>query len=328
MAKYEEMTNWSSLWGDDYFVYDRQEIDGELHIYLKSRPHSCACPVCGVESDELHATYERTLQTIPVMGRPTYPHVRAYRYDCVNEGCDVRVFSETLPFAHSRQQRTDELNSLIMGMSIFMSSEGTSRVLEQLGVRVSNDTIGNLWKLVEFRDDGNVENLGIDDVSLRKGQKYMTVFYDADDGHLIGMVRGRSADDVKEWLRKHPKIRRVARDRASAYAKAIKEILPEAIQVADRFHLMQNLLEYLDQVFKEDLPQELFVSEAGLVDAKDVEWRTEVVDAAQFTDVSELEYDNTPPTDENGQEIVFDAHKHGQSKSAKRGAENRKKNSR
>ena len=328
MAKYEETKDWSFLWGNDHFLYDWKIIDDELHLYLKSKPHTCECPSCGAPSRTIHATYERTLQEVPFRGIPTYLHVRAYKYDCENEKCDVRTFNELLPFAHGYQQRTDNLNNLIMGMSIFMSNEGTSRVLKQLGVKVSNDTIGALWERVEFEEAPDIEAIGIDDIATRKGQKYATAIYDAEDHHLITLIKGRSAADVTEWLKQHPKVKRVARDRASAYASAISEILPEAMQVADRFHLMQNLLGYLEKVFRDDLPKTVFVSENGLVSEEDVVWETEVKEAGSNVDISALHYDNSPPRDENGEEIDFDPHKHCQSQSAKQGAANRKKNSR
>ena len=151
---------------------------------------------------------------------------------------------EDLPFAKASQVRTDALNSLILGVSMFLSNEGASKVLSLLGVKVSNDTIQRLYNRIDFIDNPDVEEIGIDDVAIRKGQTYATAVYDLKDHHLIALLKGRDAETLKEWLKNHRKVRLVARDRASAYAAAINAVLPECVQVADRFHLLQKELHF------------------------------------------------------------------------------------
>lgn len=71
---------------------------------------------------------------------------------------------------------------------------------------------------------------------------------------------------MKEWLNHHKKIQFVARDRAGSYAKAITEVLPDCVQVADRFHLLQNLITYLKEIFQTELPKSLFIRKGQLLD--------------------------------------------------------------
>ena len=111
---------------------------------------------------------------------------------------------------------TDYLVQFILGISIYLSSSCVSSlVLSFLGVKVSADTIDNLIKKIEVKDNKDVEGIGIDDVAKRKGQSYATAIYDLEDHHLIALLDGRDANTVKEWLKEHPKIKKVARDRAS-----------------------------------------------------------------------------------------------------------------
>ena len=110
--------------------------------------------------------------------------------------------------------------------------------LSLLGVQISNDTIQRLYDRIEFIDNPDVEEIGVDDVAIRKGQTYATAIYDLRDHHLIALLDGRDGEPLKEWLKSHNKVRLVARDRASAYASAINEILPDCMQVAARFHLL------------------------------------------------------------------------------------------
>lgn len=82
-----------------------------------------------------------------------------------------------------------------------------------------------------------------------------------EDHHLIALLDGRNKESVVEWLKNHKKIKIATRDRASAYANAINEILPECIQIADRFHLLQNLIDRMKDVFKEEIPKEIFIKD-------------------------------------------------------------------
>ena len=78
-----------------------------------------------------------------------------------------------------------------------------------------------------IEDDPDVDSIGIDDVAIRKGQTYATAIYDMEDHRLIALLDGRNKETVVEWLKNHQKIKIATRDRASAYAAAISEVLPE-----------------------------------------------------------------------------------------------------
>ena len=215
---------------------------------------------------------------------------------------------ENLPFAKSSQVRTDALNSLILGVSMFLSNEGASKVLSLLGIKVSNDTIQRLYDRIDFIDNPDVEEIGVDDVAIRKGQTYATAVYDLKDHHLIALLEGRDAETLKQWLKSHQKIKLVARDRASAYAAAIKEVLPECIQIADRFHLLQNLLEHLKDIFKEDMPAKIYIKDGKILEKepeKVLQERT-----PDYAYLSTLDYDNSPPVNPDGTERNFDNKKH------------------
>ena len=323
--KYHETTGYSFLLDENHFVYRYQEFDSELHIFIKSKPHSCQCPACGLESSKLHATYERVLQDTPIHCKKTFLHANVYKYECLNPECSSRVFTESLSFAKMSQVRTDALNSLILGVSMFLSNEGASRVLSLLGVQVSNDTIQRLYDRIEFADDPNIEAIGVDDVAIRKGQTYATAVYDLKDHHLVALLEGRDGQPFKEWLKKHKKVRLVARDRASAYASAINEILPDCVQVADRFHLLQNLIDRLKDIFKEELPPEIYIKDGAVLDkAPDKIWKEKNVDSAVLDQYS---YDDTPPLEADGTETEFVSTKRRLDlPHYKRAAENRKKN--
>lgn len=327
MMKYKELNVNKMLFGDGYLVYDWKESDKEIHIYLKSKSHTGTCPKCGQNSSDFHATYTRTIQTVPIRMKKTYTHVIAYKYNCLNATCELKVFMENLPFASTSQVRTTELTSLILAVSIFMSNEGASKVLELMGVKVSNDTIKRIYDKISIQDEPDIEAVGIDDVAIRKGQTYATAIYDMKDHHLIALLDGRDADTLKEWLKHHKKIKLVARDRASAYAKAINAILPDCMQVADRFHLLQNFIERMRDIFKAEIPNDVFIKDGEILNYTPEKVKVLKV-APDSRQLEPYHYDNDVPVDKNGKPVAYDNKKHDMdSKQYQKQAESREKNS-
>jgi len=92
--------------------------------------------------------------------------------------------------------------------------------------------------------------LGIDDWAFRKGISYGTVLVDMETSTPIELLQSRDSGDLKLFLQKYPHVKIVTRDRASSYSSAVDEVCPDAIQVADRFHLLVNLSDALDKYFK------------------------------------------------------------------------------
>ena len=322
--KYKELNINEKLFGKDYLIHDWIESDEEIHIYIKSKSHTAICPDCRKVSSFLHATYVRKIQTVPMHLKTTYLHVTAYKYKCLNDACETKVIMETLNFASASQVRTTELTSLILAVSIFLSNEGASKVLSLIGVKVSNDTIKRIYDKIIIDDEPNVEAVGIDDVAIRKGQTYATAIYDLNDHHLIALLDGRDAETLKKWLKNHKKIKLIARDRASAYAKAINEILPECTQVADRFHLLQNLVKRIRDIFKVTLPKEIFIKNGQILD--DTPQQVNVLKIDPLSKALDVySYNNDPPVNEDGLIITYDNKKRNlDSSQYKRQSESRK----
>jgi len=95
--------------------------------------------------------------------------------------------------------------------------------------------------------DAPVRVLGMDDFALRRGESYGTILVNLETGKPLDLLPDREARAVLPWLEQHQEIDVVSRDRASAYADAVKRALPHATQVADRYHLIQNLREHVQR---------------------------------------------------------------------------------
>ena len=239
--KYDIFNVNNNIFGNDFKVFDYKEFEDKNIYYLKSMILKCACPTCGAISNKLHATCTRTIQFIPFNLKPTYINVNLYKFECINNDCPTKIFRQDIKYCGPKQKFTYELKCLIFAISLFLSDETTSKILKLIGINVSNDTVRRLYQNIEISDNASIEGVGIDDVSIRKGMRYATVVYDMKDHSMLALLDGRDGETLKEWLKNHKKIKMVARDRATAYANAISAILPEAIQIADRFHLFQNI---------------------------------------------------------------------------------------
>ena len=322
--KYEEININNKLFGPNFIIYKWDETESNINIFIKSKKKITKCPKCSCETKYLHNTYNRRLQILPIRMKETYVNVKCYKYKCTNEKCEQKVIMDNLEFASPSQVKSDDLICTILGISAFLSNEGASKVLKLLGIKCSNDTIKRLYDhyIIEHKPD--ITEIGIDDVATRKGHKYATAIYDMKDHHLIALLDGRDGETFKEWLIKHPKITKITRDRASAYANVINQILPNCVQIADRFHMLQNLLEYLKEIFKIELPKEIVIQDGQVVDNPKKELGPDLKTKKIIESVS---YDNTPPLDENGAIITFDTTMADKfSKQYQKQAENRKKN--
>ena len=210
---------------ENYEITNYKEIRDKIIIDVKSKLTSCKCPKCGTKSSIYHSTYKRMIQDTPIHNTETWLNITAYEFECLNEECEIKTFTEQLSFAKRNKVKTNALVQLILSISIFLSSTSTSLVLSFLGVKVSADVIDSIIGNIEIVDKSDVEKVGIDDVAIRKGMTYATAIYDMEDHSLIALLESRNADSIKEWLKQHKKIKVVARDRASAYASAISEVL-------------------------------------------------------------------------------------------------------
>lgn len=214
------------------------------------RPQA-ACPACGHLSQRIHSSYTRKLADLPWNGIPVLVQMRARRFFCMAAQCEQSIFTERLPnTAVPHARRTVRLSQVVDWLTLALGGEAGAQLARQVGIVTSGDTL--LRQLRQRRAAATAEPrvLGIDDWAWRKGHRYGTILCDLERGRVVDLLPDRSVRSVAEWLRKHPGIEIISRDRASAYAEAARIALPQVVQVADRWHLLHNLVEALQRVLE------------------------------------------------------------------------------
>jgi transposase len=225
--------------------------ENAVTLIARASPRAARCPVCEKRSTRVHSRYTRTLSDLPWQGIPVTVRLHVRRFFCDEGTCDRAIFAERLSgvVAHYAR-RTERLDGWLTHVSFALGGEAGARLLKDLGVVVSGDTLLKHIRSSRLVSPKMPRVLSVDDFAFRRGTRYGTILVDLERHTPVDVLPDRSADTFARWLGEHPGVEVVSRDRGGEYAEAARRVVPHAVQVADRFHLLKNLRDVVSRVFR------------------------------------------------------------------------------
>jgi transposase len=231
-----------------------------------------SCPLCFTLSRRIQSRYSRSLADLPIQGKPARVQLLVRRFVCDNARCRRKVFCERLAdFAPAYARFTARLCDALRAIGFALGGQAGARLAGKLGMPASGDTLLHLVRTAPLPDTPAPRVVGIDDWAIRRGQNYGTIVVDLERHTPIDLLEGRESATVSTWLGAKPGIEIVARDRWGAYGEGIRHGAPNAVQVADRFHLVSNARGVLEQLLSRHrgLLKDAVDAVAGAVTATD-----------------------------------------------------------
>ena len=222
---------------------EQVELTGDrVLVHAFARSTAAACPRCGRLSRQVHSRYRRGLTDLPAHGRVVKISLAVRRFRCRTSRCRTTTFAERfsseVTSPHAR--RTSRLQGLVLQLGLMLGGRPAQALVERLLLPVSKDTFLRSVRAASCFTPEQLRVIGIDDWAWRRGRRYGTLICDMERRRIVDILPDRKPATVEVWLDRHPGIEIVARDRDGGYGRAVSRALPNAVPVADRWHLLDN----------------------------------------------------------------------------------------
>lgn len=225
--------------------------DQTIIIFVKSMEPKGICPHCQTHSKRIHSCYQRKPVDLPIAGVEVELSLTVRRFFCDNLRCNRTTFTERMPaVVQPYARRTNRLAFQQRQVGFATSGEAGARLLADLGMPTSPSTLLRLIKDAPQPAFSTPRVLGVDDWAFRRGQSYGTILVDLEAHQPVDLLPDRTAETLENWLKTHPGVQIISRDRSKEYKKGATAGAPDAIQVADRWHLLKNIREAVQRLLE------------------------------------------------------------------------------
>jgi transposase len=218
------------------------DSEDSVILAVRSGAAEARCPLCATASRRIHSRYIRHVADLPSAGRKVRLRLLTRRFACEVPHCRRRIFAERFgeDIVPLRRRRTARLEYIVHHLGLALGGRPAASFAKRLMLPVSNDTLLRVVRRRTVMPTDPLLVVGIDDWAFRRNHRYGTIVCDLERRRIVTLLPDRETATVHAWLSKHPAINIVSRDRGGGYGEAAAKALPNAIQVADRWHLMEN----------------------------------------------------------------------------------------
>lgn len=235
----------------DLRIEECQVTAAQITLTLTPLQSFSACPLCELMSGSVHSKYSRTLADLPCCGTPVVLKLKVRKFFCRNKACRRKIFTERLPHVVQPYRRqTNSLHEEQRRLALEQGGAAAARTSHRQGFPASAKTHLRRILQAQLHAVPTTRLLGVDDWAMRNGQTYGTILVDLEQHRPIDLLSDRASASLECWLRDHPGVEIITRDRSHNYAEGASRGAPKAVQVADRFHLVKNAYEVLQKVLE------------------------------------------------------------------------------
>jgi transposase len=221
--------------------------DGLTLVLASTRAEAC-CPLCGQATTRVHSRYQRTLQDLPWGHLHVCLRVQVHRFFCQNAGCARQIFTEPLPeLAERYARRTNRLREALLALGWALGGQAGARQSAVHAMPICGATMLSLLRHWGTMVIPTPRVLGVDDWSFQ-ARSPGTLLVDLERHRPVDVLLGSDEQVLASWLKTHPGVEVISRDRGVSYLKGANQGAPHAQQVLDRWHLLKNLGEVLQKI--------------------------------------------------------------------------------
>lgn len=246
------------------------QMDHQVILSVQSRQKECPCPLCKIPSRTRHSYYYRTIRELPAFDNMVFLKLKAKKWYCQNPDCIRKVFTERFEHYFTRYKRfSDRLREKLLNIALLVGGNAGEKLCRTLSISATSSTLIRLIHAQQIVVPSTATAIGIDDWAFKKGINYGTAIVDLDEHRVIDLLADREAQTVENWLKNRPEVTIVTRDRFSRYALGVTNGSPDAIQVADRWHLLKNMGDALQKLLERKRQQIIALQSSDAIERRE-----------------------------------------------------------